>query len=68
MELYRIWGYYSQILKLKDGTVFSNTKIIGLNTQVCNNLNWFLIENRFDPASHLAWLENELLELEKTGG
>jgi sphingomyelin phosphodiesterase len=68
MVLFRKWGYYSQTLKLKDGTVFGNTKIIGLNTQVCNNMNWFLLENRFDPAEHIKWLENELLELEKING
>lgn len=31
------YGYYSQTLKLKDGRVFENTKIIGVNTQACNN-------------------------------
>lgn len=68
LEQFKKWGYYSQTLKLKDGRVFEKTKIIGMNTQVCNNMNWFLIENRFDPADHIKWLENELLALEQIGG
>lgn len=31
------WGYYAQTLKLKDGRVFENTKVIAINSQACNN-------------------------------
>lgn len=40
VEKYEDYGYYSQTLKLKDGTVYENTKILGLNLQSCNNMNW----------------------------
>lgn len=68
MTLFRKYGYYSTPLKLKDGRIFNNTKIIGINTQACNNMNWWLIKNRYDPGNEIEWLENELKELEATGG
>lgn len=65
---YAKYGYYSQTLKLKDGRVFNTTKLIGINTQACNNMNWELIKNRYDPGNQIAWLENELSGLEAIGG
>lgn len=62
------YGYYSQTLKLKDGRVYNNTKLIGINTQACNNMNWALIKNRYDPGNQIAWLESELASLESIGG
>jgi hypothetical protein len=55
-------------LKLKSGVEMSNTKIIGVNTQACNNMNWYLLADRNDPGKHLEWLENELKEIESVNG
>lgn len=62
------YGYYSMPLKLKDGREFNNTKIIGLNTQACNNMNWELIKNRYDPGNEIEWLQAELAALEAVNG
>ena len=43
-------------------------KVIVLNTNAAYNLNWRLYVNRYDPGHILQWLENELKELEDTGG
>lgn len=56
------------MLKLKDGRVFPNTKVIAVNTQACNNQNWELIKNRYDPGNEIAWLESELISIEKSNG
>jgi hypothetical protein len=50
------WGYYSATLKLKDGRVFPSTKVIAINTQACNNENWELIKDRYDPGDEITWL------------
>lgn len=68
MTQFKKYGYYSMPLKYKDGTLIGNTKVIGLNTQACNVLNWYLLVNRYDPGDHLAWLEQELHSLEQSGG
>jgi len=36
--------------------------------QSCNNLNWWLFENRSDPGQQIAWLEAELAQIEKDEG
>ncbi|UYV61789.1 SMPD1 [Cordylochernes scorpioides] len=46
-------AYYSVTLQ-------SNFKIISINTNYCNNLNWWLLINTTDPANQLRWLINEL--------
>ena len=40
LKQFREYGYYSMELKLKDGRTFPKTKILGINTQACNNMNW----------------------------
>jgi hypothetical protein len=42
---------------MKDGRVFENTKVIGINTNSCNNQNWYLLKDRYDPGNQIAWLE-----------
>lgn len=61
------FGYYSAPLKLADGTVLNTTRIIGLNTNACYNLNYYLVRTINDPGNQLAWLEKELQEMEKLG-
>ena len=55
---------------MKDGRQFPKTKILGINTQAGNNMNWYLLknENRYDPGLHIEWLQNELDNLEAING
>jgi len=41
IEQFQKYGYYSQNLVI-DGKEL-NAKVIGINTQTCNNMNWFLL-------------------------
>ena len=45
-------GYYSKTLPS-----LNNLKIISLNTQAGNDMNWFLLRNPTDPGNELVWLE-----------
>ncbi len=38
----------------------NNLKIISLNTQAQNNLNFYLLRDSTDPGKMFEWLENEL--------
>ena len=55
-------------LKLKDGRTFPKTRILGINTQACNNMNWQLFKNRYDPGDEIEWLQGELAALELING
>lgn len=46
---------------------FPGFRIISLNTQYCDRLNFWLYINQTDPDSALAWLTQELLEAEQAG-
>ena len=64
LEQFREYGYYSQSLDyISEG--LSHAKIIILNTQASNNLNWGLLTSLNDPGNQLKWLEEELKELEE---
>jgi len=56
------FGYYSKPLS------FTNGKVLALNTQTCNEMNWWLFQDRDDPAGIMQWLEDELAALEKDQG
>ena len=45
----------------------SGIKIISLNTNFCNNQNWWLLINSTDPADQLQWLIKQLTESEELG-
>lgn len=62
------YGFYSTNLKLKDGTVFKDTKIISLNSVACYKYNAFILDIPGDPGDQLEWLINELDSLEKING
>ena len=51
----RTKGYYSMT-----HSKLNNLKVIGLNTQAGNDMNWFLLRNPTDPGKMLVWLEDEL--------
>lgn len=61
--LFQEYGYYSKPFKFNP-----KGKVIGLNMQACNNMNWWLLDNRVDPGHQIDWLEKELLQIEKDGG
>lgn len=48
-------------------TKLRNARVIGLNTQACNNMNWHMWHTMNDPQQHIEWLENELLSAEAIG-
>ena len=50
-------AYYS--VKAKD-----NLRIISLNTNYCNDQNWWLLINATDPESELSWLIGQLTDAE----
>ena len=62
------WGYCSVPFKLTDGRVLENSKVLVLNTQVANNMNWYLAGEKNDPANHIKWIETQLKEIEAAGG
>jgi hypothetical protein len=53
---------------LANGKKFEKTRVIVLNTQAANQMNWYLLSSLSDPGNHLEWLESELKELEAIGG
>ena len=55
-------GFYSVTLPH-----LNNLKILSLNTQAQNDLNWFLLEDPTDPGGMLDWVEKELKESEAAG-
>lgn len=57
-------GYYSQSLKLKNGTVYDKVKVVAVTTQPMYNFNFYLWGERDDPGNVLAWLEATLREME----
>lgn len=50
----RTKGYYSLELPAY------NLKILSINTQAGNDMNWFLIKNPTDPGEMLVWMQDEL--------
>jgi len=66
---YGVFGYYSLDLSLKNGkSLPTGSKLIALNTNACEALNFYLWGERSDPGHQFAWLEQQLLEVEASGG
>ncbi len=53
----RTKGYFSIVLP-----EFNNLKIISVNTQAQNDMNWYLLRNPTDAGGMLKWIEEELKE------
>jgi hypothetical protein len=53
-------GFYSDYLRLSDGTLMNKVKVVAVNMQANYMLNLYLITNRNDPGGVLAWLERTL--------
>ncbi|CAG9327656.1 unnamed protein product [Blepharisma stoltei] len=45
----------------------TNLKMVAINTQACNNDNFFLLENATDPMGQIQWLAKELAAAEQSG-
>ena len=45
----------------------TNLRIIALNTQACNNLNFWFIWNVTDPGKQIEWLQSQLSSAESSG-
>lgn len=67
-ETFGRYGYYSMDITLKNAQIPANTRLLALNTQVCDSLNWHIMAERSDPGGMFAWLEQELAEVEALGG
>lgn len=65
IEVFGQYGYYSKPFPFNQ-----EGKMIAVNMQACNDLNWWLLtdKDRNDPGNQIAWLEAELVELEKKEG
>lgn len=48
VEMFSQFGYYSKPLP---GNLHG--KVISINTQACNDLNWWLLDNRQDPGNQI---------------
>lgn len=46
---------------------FKGLRIISLNTNNCNTMNWWLLVNMTDPDNELRWLIDELQDAENNG-
>ena len=61
IDSFRKTGTYAMLHK------DTNLRMIGLNTQACNNQNFFLWVNSTDPGGEIRWLWETLLAAEKNG-
>ena len=62
-DVYAQWGYYSKPFPFN-----AKGKVIAVNMQTCNNMNWWLLDDRTDPGHQIEWLEKELMQIEKDEG
>ena len=56
-------GFYSQKVDLP-GSEWDKVRIVSVNSEQCNNMNWWLWGQMNDPQGELAWLEKTLLDAE----
>jgi len=56
-------------LKLKNGKKLPvGSRLIAINTNTCDSLNFNIWGERSDPGHQFAWLEEQLLDIEAQGG
>lgn len=70
MDKFGEYGYYSwELTDLKNGMKLpEGTRFIAYNTNACDSLNFNIWGEREDPGHQIAWLEQELMEVEAAGG
>ena len=65
-SLFKKFGYYSMPLNgVKES--WDGYRVMSINTEVCNNLNWFLLSVTGDPGNMLEWMEKEFIRMEQNG-
>lgn len=62
-ELFAKWGYYSKPFKFNP-----KGRVLSLNLQACNDQNWWMFKQRTDPGDQIAWLEQQLSQIEAEDG
>ena len=62
LEQFKKTGYYEIEMPM-----FENVRFIGLNSNVCNNQNFYFFRFHGDPANHLQWLKERLEAARKDG-
>ena len=63
-ESFKNFGFYSMPLKgLSEN--WKGFRVMVLNTEVCNNMNWYLLTQNSDPFKHLEWIEATLRTAEE---
>ena len=53
-------GYFHTLIR-------PGLRLVSINTNFCNNLNFWLLLNFDDPSEHLHWLYAVLLKAERRG-
>jgi sphingomyelin phosphodiesterase len=65
-ELFKQYGFYTMPLNGINNT-WDGYRVMVLNTEVCNNMNWYLFSQLSDPYQHLEWIEEQLKKAEENG-
>ena len=65
VQQYKKNGYYEAPLRIANGKVFNQTRVIAVNTLTCYNLNFYNSGPLNDPAHQIEWLEQRLFALEE---
>ena len=69
LEKFSEYGFYSMPIELANGKgVPKGSRAIVMNTNACANMNYFLYGQREDPGGQIAWLEEQLRQVEAEGG
>lgn len=63
-NLFKKYGYYTLPLRGINET-WDGFRVLALNTESCNNMNWYLFTQLNDPADHLLWIEQQLILAEQ---
>lgn len=68
-DKYGEYGYYSKDLTLKNGKALpAGSKVIAINTNSCDAINFYMWGERSDPGNQFEWLELQLAQIEANNG
>ncbi len=56
LETFRRYGYFATLGPA--GSKFEKTRFISINSEQCNDMNWYLWAELNDPNNEIAWLEH----------
>jgi sphingomyelin phosphodiesterase len=63
MKQFKQWGYFSMMVPVEG----INLKVISINSESCNSMNFYIWGQLNDPAGQIAWIEEELKDAEEKG-